>query len=67
MSSWVVALIGVVIVGGLIYAARKWGSAAAKNKQLKNNVEAARTRKEIDNEIQKLTPAELLERLRDGL
>ena len=67
MSSWVVALIGVVIVGGLIYAARKLGSAASKNKQLKNNVEAARTRKEIDNEIQKLTPAELLERLRDGL
>ena len=55
------------IVGGLIFAARKWGSAAAKNKQLKNNVEAARTRKEIDNEIQKLTPSELIERLRDGL
>jgi len=67
MASWVVALIGVTIVGGLIVVARRWGISSAKNKRLKENVEAARTRKEIDNEIQKLTPDELADRLRRGL
>ena len=47
--------------------ARRWGISSAKNKRLKENVEAARTRKEIDNEIQKLTPDELADRLRRGL
>lgn len=67
MSSWVIAVIGLAIVAGLIMVARKWGQTAAEKRILKANLNAAETRKAIDNEIKKLTPNELLDRLRAGL
>jgi len=67
MPDWVLALIGLAIVGGLIFTARKWGGSAAKDSMRKSVIEAARTRKAIDHEVQKLTPDELADRLRRGL
>lgn len=67
MPGWVLALIGLSIVGGLIFVARKWGGSAVKEQIRKDVIEAARTRKAIDNEVQKLTPDELADRLRRGM
>lgn len=67
MSSWVVAVIGLAIVGGFLLAARKWGVNSAEKKFANKIIEAAKDRKLVDNEVANLTPDELLERLRHGL
>ena len=67
MSSWVVVIIGLAIVGSLVLVARKWGKEAARTKILEKNIEAARTRKAIDRDIQNLSDNELADRLRSGM
>jgi len=54
MSSWVIAVIGLAIVTGLILVARRWGKLSAERKILRKNIEAAKNRKAIDNETDKL-------------
>lgn len=67
MPSWVVAVIGLAIVGALVLAARKWGVVSAEKKMVKKVIKAAKERKLVDNEVQNLTPDELLDRLRNGM
>jgi hypothetical protein len=67
MPDWVIVVVGLAIVGGLIYASRQWGGSAAKEQMRKNVIQAARTRKAIDDEVQKLTPDELADHLRGGM
>ena len=66
MSPWLAILIGLALVAGLIVTARRWGKSSAKNKLLEDKIDAAITRKAIDAKVQKLTPSELADRLRDG-
>ena len=67
MSGWIIVLIASIVLGAIIMIARKWGVASANKKILQKNIEAARTRKAIENEIQNLSPTELADRLRSGL
>jgi len=67
MSGWLVILIASIVLGILVTVVRKWGAASANNKILQKNIEAARTRKAINNEIQNLNKTELAARLRSGL
>ena len=52
------------MLGVFIFALKAWGKVSTENKVLKRTVEAAKNRKQIDHEVQKLTPAELAVRLR---
>jgi len=67
MPSWVIIVIGLAMVGSLIYVSRRWGGSAAREQMRKNVIQAARTRKAIDDEVKKLTPDELADSLRRGL
>lgn len=64
MPSWVILLLGTAVIAGLILVARRWGKADAERKILEKNIKAARTRKAIDNETEKLSGDELAARLR---
>ena len=67
MPSWVIAVIGLAILAALILAVRKWGQLSVERKNLKRDLKAALDRKAIDDEVQKLTPDELVDELRGGL
>ena len=60
-------VIGLAVVAGLVLAVRQWGRLSAEKRILERGIEAARTRKAIDNEVQKLSPDELATRLRSGM
>lgn len=63
MSNWVVALIGLAVVSGFMYAAKQWGYVSAAKKLAEDNVDAAETRKKIDNEIDQLSDDDLANEL----
>jgi len=67
MPSWVILLLGVFVLGTLVFVVKRWGKMSTENKVLKRNLEAARTRKAIDHEVEKLTDDELADRLRGGM
>lgn len=55
------------VIALLAFVARRWGVTAAKKDQLEDNIDAAKKRKEVDDEVQKLTSGELADALRNGL
>lgn len=67
MSSWIVIVISLAIIGSLIIVSRKWGAARSKLKVQQKVIKSAEKRKAIDREIQNLSPSELADRLRRGL
>ncbi len=67
MSSWVILLLGIVLLSAALLTARKLGAVASESRARKRVIKAAEQRKAIDNEIQNLSPTELADRLRSGM
>ena len=67
MPGWGIVIIGLAILAALVLAVRKWGQLSVERRVLERNIKAAKTRKAIDDEIQKLTPDELADELRNSL